>query len=259
VIRAIAFDLDGTLIDTAPDLAASANLMLAHLGCAPLAPACVPQFIGAGISAFVARVLEQSKRHVRYDPVLNAGAEALFRRLYREHLFERSRIYPEVRATLQSLDELGTVLCCITNKESAFTAHLLRAAHLDIFFQHTICADHLEDRKPSANMLLQACALMKIEPRDLLYVGDSRADIIAARTAGCPIAAVTYGYQDAAALDQLRPDELIEHFGQIPAISERICAAVDETAEAVGRQAIGKQAYGRQADSKQASGRPEQQ
>jgi phosphoglycolate phosphatase len=252
MIRAIAFDLDGTLIDTAPDLGASANLMLAHLGRAQLSLACVPQFIGAGISPFVARVLEESKLHARYDPVLNAGAEALFRRLYREHLFERSRIYPEVRATLKSLAEIGTRMCCITNKESAFTPHLLRAAHLDIFFQHTLCADYLEDRKPSPNLLLQACDLMNIQPRDLLYVGDSRADIIAARTAGCPIAAVTYGYHDAHSLDQLQPDELIENFGQISQISERLCTTYGE------EKAVGKQAFCGRASGRQAFGRPGQ-
>lgn len=223
MIRAIAFDLDGTLIDTAPDLSTSANLMLARLGRAPLSPASVPQFIGAGISAFVARVLEYSQSHARYDPILSAGAEALFRRLYREHLFEHSRIYPQVRATLKSLAEGGTALCCITNKESAFASSLLRAAHLDIFFQHTLCADNSEDRKPSPNLLLQACARMHIQPRDLLYVGDSRADIIAARSAGCRIAAVTYGYHDAESLDQLHPDQLVASFGEIAEIGGRFC------------------------------------
>lgn len=225
MIRAIAFDLDGTLIDTAPDLGASANLMLARLGRAQLPAACVPEFIGAGISSFVARVLEASQARAHQDPVLSAGAEALFRRLYREHLFDRSRIYPEVRSTLKALAKGGTALCCITNKESGFTSYLLQAARLDTFFEHTMCADYFEDRKPSPNLLLRACARLHIQPRDMLYVGDSRSDIIAARSAGCRIAAVTYGYQDARTLNQLRPDELIDSFGEIAEISERMCAS----------------------------------
>lgn len=224
MIRAIAFDLDGTLIDTAPDLGASANLMLARLGHSQLPATCVPQFIGAGISTFVARVLEQSQVRTRYDPVLSAGAEALFRRLYREHLFERSRLYPEVRATLETLANGGIAMCCITNKESSFTSYLLKAARLDRFFEHTLCADFAEDRKPSPNLILQACTRMRIQPRDMLYVGDSRSDIIAARSAGCRVAAVTYGYHDAHALNQLQPDELLEHFGELAGIDERICA-----------------------------------
>lgn len=225
MIRAIAFDLDGTLIDTAPDLGASANLMLARLGRAQIPAACIPQFIGAGISTFVARVLEQSQTHVRPNPILSAGAEALFRRLYRQHLFERSRIYPEVRATLKSLAANGVAMCCITNKESSFASHLLKAARLDTFFAHTLCADNIEDRKPSPNLILQACARMRIQPNDLLYVGDSRSDIVAARSAGCRIAAVTYGYHNARALNELQPDELIEHFGEIAEIGERMCAS----------------------------------
>jgi phosphoglycolate phosphatase len=224
MIRAIAFDLDGTLIDTAPDLGASANLMLARLGHAPLPARCVPQFIGAGISTFVARVLEQSQVRARYDPVLSAGAEALFRRLYRAHLFERSRIYPQVRATLEALAKGRIAMCCITNKESSFTSHLLKAAQLDSFFEHTLCADYAEDRKPSPNLLLQACARLRIQPCDMLYVGDSTSDIIAARSAGCRVAAVTYGYHDAHDLNRLQPDELIERFGEVAEIGKRICA-----------------------------------
>ncbi len=223
MIRAIAFDLDGTLIDTAPDLGASANLMLGRLGRPPLPLTAIPNLIGAGISAFVQRVLEESGAEVTRDPVLHAGAEALFRRLYREHLFERSRIYPDVRSTLKYLVETGTALCCITNKESSFTSHLLTAAHLDVYFQHTLCADYIEDRKPSPNLLLQAAARLGIHPSAILYVGDSRSDIIAARAAGCRVAAVSYGYQDAHSLDQLHPDEMIDSLSEITELTTALC------------------------------------
>lgn len=224
MIRAIAFDLDGTLIDTAPDLGASANLMLGRIGRAPIPQSAIPRLIGAGISAFVERVLEESTDENPSNPVMRAGAEALFRRLYREHLFERGRIYPEVRSTLKSLADSGTALCCITNKESAFTLQLLSAAHLENFFQHVLCADYIEDRKPSPNLLLQACKRLAVKPSEMLYVGDSRADIIAARAAGCPIAAVTYGYQDAQSLHQLHPDEMIEDLSEVAQLTGKLCA-----------------------------------
>jgi phosphoglycolate phosphatase len=224
MIRAIAFDLDGTLIDTAPDLGASANLMLGRLGRPPLPPSSIPRLIGAGISVFVERVLEETAEDHSSSPVMRAGAEALFRRLYRDHLFERGRIYPEVRSTLKFLADAGTTLCCITNKESAFTSPLLTAAHLDNYFQHVLCADYIEDRKPSPNLLLQACKRMGVKPSELLYVGDSRADIIAARAAGCRIAAVSYGYQDAQSLLQMHPDEMIENLSEVTQLTGKLCA-----------------------------------
>jgi phosphoglycolate phosphatase len=224
MIRAIAFDLDGTLIDTAPDLGASANLMLGRLGRAPLPSSSIPRLIGAGISVFVERVLEETAEDNSSSPIMRAGAEALFRRLYRDHLFERGRIYPEVRATLKSLADAGTALCCITNKESAFTSHLLTAAHLDSYFQHVLCADYIEDRKPSPNLLLQACKRVGVKPSELLYVGDSRADIIAARAAGCRIASVSYGYQDAQSLLQMHPDEMIDSLSEVTQLTGRLCA-----------------------------------
>jgi phosphoglycolate phosphatase len=224
MIRAIAFDLDGTLIDTAPDLGASANLMLARLGRAPLPQSSISRLIGAGISAFVERVLEETAEDHSSSPIMRAGAEALFRRLYRDHLFERGRIYPEVRATLKSLADGGTALCCVTNKESAFTPHLLTAAHLDSYFQHVLCADYIEDRKPSPNLLLQACKRVGVKASELLYVGDSRADIIAARAAGCRIAAVSYGYEDAQTLLQMHPDEMIESLREVTQLTGKLCA-----------------------------------
>jgi phosphoglycolate phosphatase len=224
MIRAIAFDLDGTLIDTAPDLGASANLMLGRLGRAPLPQSRIPRLIGAGISVFVERVLEETAEDNSSNPVMRAGAEALFRRLYRDHLFEHGRIYPEVRSTLKSLADSGTALCCITNKESAFTSHLLTAAHLHSYFQHVLCADYIEDRKPSPNLLLLACKRLAVAPSELLYVGDSRADIIAARAAGCRIAAVSYGYQDAQSLHQLHPDEMIDSLSEVTQLTGKLCA-----------------------------------
>lgn len=226
MIRAVAFDLDGTLIDTAPDLGDAANAVLDMLGRKPLEENRIPALIGAGLSEFIARVLAVSSDRESHNPALLAGAEALFRKLYRQRLFERSRVYPGVRQTLQLLRQSGLSLCCITNKETAFAIRLLAAADLQAFFQLTLCADLAEDRKPSPNLLLSACAQLGIAPRHLLYVGDARSDIIAARAAGCRIAAVTYGYQEQRSLDDLHPDEIIGNLTEVA--TERLdalCAA----------------------------------
>jgi phosphoglycolate phosphatase len=122
------------------------------------------------------------------------AALALFRRVYAQGLFKRGRVFPGVEQTLQSLAQKGVALCCITNKERTFTVPLLEQAGLARYFAFTVCADRPEDRKPSPNMLLAACSRFGVTPAEMLYVGDSRIDIEAARAAGCPVVTVGYGY-----------------------------------------------------------------
>jgi phosphoglycolate phosphatase len=220
-IEAVAFDLDGTLIDTAPDLAAAANMMLSLLGGRPLPEDCIPALIGDGVESFVARVLEKSRGRSTLDPAVRATASALFARLYEQHPFERSRIFPGVVAALEVLGNAGLPLWCVTNKESRFALPLLEAAGLREFFAVTVCADRPEDRKPSPNMLLAACRRLGVEPANLLYVGDSLADIAAARAANCRVVAVTYGYSDCDVLAGASPDGLLDNLTTLTSIRLR--------------------------------------
>lgn len=208
MIRAVAFDLDGTLIDTAPDLGAAANAMLRQIGRAEVSAEAVMTFIGGGLTEFVERALAASGPSDS-SPAFRAGAEVAFRTLYRKRLFERSRIYAGVGETLDWLQSNSIAAACVTNKESHFALPLLDAAGLRQRFAQCFCADLASDRKPMPNLLLAACAYLDVSPRELLYVGDSRTDIIAARSAGCPSAAVGYGYQDAASLRELQPDFIV--------------------------------------------------
>ncbi len=217
MIRMMAFDLDGTLIDTAPDLGASMNDVLRMIGFRPLPPSVVPRLVGAGLSTFVERALALSTGDIAFTPAVRAGAEAVFRQLYSHHLFERSTVYPGVRRSLSALSAAGTLLCCVTNKETSFALRLLDAADLSRFFQHTLCGDLAENRKPSPNMLLAACRRAQVAPDELAYVGDSRTDIIAARAAGCRAICVAYGYDNPHALEALHPDELIDNLAELSA------------------------------------------
>ena len=220
-IEAVAFDLDGTLIDTAPDLGSAANMMLVMLGGRPLPEQQIPTLIGAGIDEFVKRVLVLSG--VTPDRVLESTAAMLFRNLYGQRLFERSRIYPGVVNTLRTLRAGGRTLCCVTNKESKFALALLEFAGLKEFFSAVLCADRLEDRKPSPNLLRAACAHAAVEPAKLLCVGDSRADIGAAQAAGCRVVAVDYGYHRDLPLAELRPDAIVSNIEQIMELNSRPC------------------------------------
>jgi phosphoglycolate phosphatase len=222
-IEAVSFDLDGTLIDTAPDLGAAANMMLVVLGGRPLPEQQVPKLIGAGIDEFVKRVLRLST--VTPDRTLESTAAMLFRNLYGQRLFERSRIYPGVVNTLRTLRASGRTVCCVTNKESKFALALLEFAGLNSFFDAVMCADRPEDRKPSPNLLNAACAHAAVEPAKMLCVGDSRADILAAQAAGCRIVAVDYGYHRDLPLADLRPDAIVSNVEDIMELSARGCTA----------------------------------
>ena len=220
-IEAVAFDLDGTLIDTAPDLAAAANSMLRILGGRPLPEHSVAALIGDGLDRFVARVLEESVGTSKLDATLQSSAHVLFRNLYEQDLFAHGRVFPGVAQTLHVLENAALPLCCITNKESQFALPLLVAAGLRERFLVTVCADRPEDRKPSPNMLLAACRQLGVEPANLLYVGDSPADIAAARAANCRVVAVTYGYSDYDVLAGARPDGLLGNLAKITSIRLR--------------------------------------
>ena len=217
-VRAIAFDLDGTLIDTAPDLALAANTMLESLGYPPLAKRQIEALIGDGIDKLVEGVLMESIDHVA-GPAMLGAARVQFRQLYAARLFERGGVYPAVITTLEALAGRGIQLCCVTNKHSAFTLPLLDAAGLTPFLAFAICADHADERKPKPDLLLAASARLGIAPSEMLYVGDSPADIAAARAAGCPVAAVDYGYTDRARLAEAHPDWIIGSIAEFVALS----------------------------------------
>jgi phosphoglycolate phosphatase len=193
-LRAIGFDLDGTLIDTAPDLAAAVNGMLAELDARTLPYAAVRAMIGNGVEQLVRRALRASLGDEAAAHALQPDALVRFRRAYGARLFAESRLYAGVRETLRVLAGAGLALCCLTNKHSTFTIPLLQAAGLDGVFAFTLCADGPEDRKPQPNLLLAALQRLALQPREMLYVGDSPGDAQAARAAGCRSALVTYGY-----------------------------------------------------------------
>ena len=207
--RAVAFDLDGTLIDTAPDLCAAANAMLLELGGRELAEHRIRALVGDGVARFVERALKEGLGISAPDAALRSAAELLFARLYGEHLFDRSRLYPGVPETLHQFASAGIALCCVTNKESRFALPLLEAAQLDTLLAFTLCADRSTDRKPSPTMLLAACTRFAVKPAELLYVGDSQVDVVAAHSAGCRVVAVDYGYGDKRSLEQARPHGII--------------------------------------------------
>jgi phosphoglycolate phosphatase len=213
-LRAAAFDLDGTLIDTAPDLTSAANATLETLGSRSLPEHRISKLIGAGVDQFIRKTLTESIGEPPPDTLLRS-ATALFDRLYGERLFEDSRVYPGVVDALRALDYAGIALCCVTNKHSAFAVPLLEAAGLLDFFSFTLCADRPAHRKPKPDLLLAACAHLSVAPAEMLYVGDSHTDVAAADAAGCRVIMVDYGYDDGLSLHAATPDAIIGNLTEI--------------------------------------------
>jgi phosphoglycolate phosphatase len=208
-VRAAGFDLDGTLIDTAPDLTTAVNAMLSMLGAPVLPEMRIRALIGGGVDQLVLRALKESLKGREPHEAQRSAALSLFGRLYGQRLFEHSRIYPDVTSALGALADAGIRLCCITNKASTYALPLLSAARLNQFFAFTLSPGCADDRKPSPNLLLAACSRFGVSPAEMLYVGDSRMDIVAARSAGCRAVAVNYGYNYGRSLEEIRPDGII--------------------------------------------------
>jgi phosphoglycolate phosphatase len=211
--RAVAFDLDGTLVDTAPDIAAATNDMLQGLGCAPLPAGDIVALIGHGVDRLVADALRRSTG-ARAERALLSHATTLFRDCYGERLFVQSRVYPGVIDALDALAARGVRTCCVTNKPTAFALRLLEAAALSARLLFALGADRPEERKPAPNLLLAACARLSVAPAKLLYVGDSRIDVEAARAAGCAVAVVDYGY-GGISVTEMKADETIGNLAQL--------------------------------------------
>jgi phosphoglycolate phosphatase len=212
--RAVAFDLDGTLVDSAPDLAVAANRMLDALGLPPLAEERIAAAIGDGIDALVVRTLAESAgKPAREDVAVRAAR--IFRELYAERVFDAGTVYEGVREGLAALAARGLPLGCITNKASPFTTALLERAGLARWFSFVECADAIEQRKPAPYLLLKACAGLGIAPRELLFVGDSGLDAAAARAAGCPVVLVDYGYNRGTRVEDAGADALIASLAEL--------------------------------------------
>lgn len=219
-VRIISLDLDGTLIDTAPDLAASVNLMLTKLGAPTLAEAQVKALIGNGVDQLVLRALTRSLGAPPQPAMLGAAGDT-FGQIYGERLFDRSAVYRGVTEALQEFADRGMALCCTTNKPRRYALPLLEAAGLRPLLTMTFCADDPADRKPAANLLLAACAAASLGPHQMLHVGDSLVDIEAARAAGAGIVAVDYGYCGRETLASYNPDAIVSDLRTLAAVTNR--------------------------------------
>lgn len=204
--RAALFDLDGTLVDTAPDLAAAANRMLADLGRAALPDDRIRDFVGKGVVNLVNKCFEASGGG---GEEARDRAHAVFERHYSAGIADRSRPYPGVVDGLEALERAGIAMGCVTNKAGRFTEPLLELTGLRRFFGVVVSGDTVERRKPHPDPMLYAAGKLGASPAETLVVGDSLNDVQSARAAGCAVVVVPYGYREGLSLEDLGADAVV--------------------------------------------------
>ncbi len=214
--KVILFDLDGTLVDSAPDLASAVNHMLKTLGRETFDDELIRGWVGNGAQVLVKRGLSgKSVIDESIDPALIAEALATFLEYYAQNLSVRTLPYPNVPTTLKDLKSKGYRLALVTNKPFDFIAPLLEGLELADLFELCIWGDSLAKRKPDPMPLLHVCEHLDVSISECVMVGDSKNDILAANAAGMQSIGVTYGYNYGEAISVYEPDSVVDDFSEI--------------------------------------------
>ncbi len=214
-VDAVAFDLDGTLLDTIHDLAAAVNTLLAELGYSKLPVAVVRDLVGKGMANLLAHAL----------PLAGAAApgaaefDAIFARyqqIYAGLLGRHTLPFPGVVDGLLRMRADGYKLAVVTNKASRFVRPHLEAAGIDAFFDAVVGAEDAVRKKPDAAPMFLAAERMGVAASRMLMIGDSANDVAAARAAGCPVLVVPYGYREGLAVQDLAADGIVDSIADVP-------------------------------------------
>jgi len=210
-------DLDGTMVDSVPDLAWCADEMMRRIGQAPRGEAAVRDWVGNGVERLVRRTLI-GQLEGEPDEAMFQQAYPIFLELYAEHACTRSQLYPGVLAGLQWLQQSGLALGCVTNKAEQFTLTILDALGIRNLFQLVISGDSLPKKKPDPMPLLHAAQHFGVAPAQSLMLGDSVSDVKAARAAGFAVVCVSYGYNHGQDIRLAEPDAVIDSFEELPSL-----------------------------------------
>ena len=230
-IRGVAFDLDGTLVDSAPGLTAAVDNALYALELPMAGEERVVTWIGNGADVLIQRALtwarqeraalraSQGKPSVDHDDIPQAEQQTILRKLfdryYGEVAEEGSFLFPAVADTLGALHAKGLPLALVTNKPTPFVAPILASLDIAKYFTVVIGGDDVKNKKPHPEPLLMVAEKLGLAPAELLFVGDSRNDIQAAKAAGCRSIGLTYGYNYGEPISQSEPDYIFDQFNDL--------------------------------------------
>ncbi len=213
--RCVMFDLDGTLVDSAPDIAISMNKMLQQLNYPTHDLAQVRDWMGNGATKLIKRALTAQ---VDGEPpeALFKKAQQTFFDLYDQHINVESAMYAGALEGLTILREQSYIMACVTNKPRRFTPALLEAFGLEHYFDYLICGDDLAVKKPDPQVLQNVLREADLTPMQAVMVGDSASDIKAARAANMKSFCVRYGYHQGTGVDALGADYIIDSIEEVP-------------------------------------------
>ena len=209
MVDAVAFDLDGTLLDTVHDLATALNLVLADQGLAPLPTDVVRDLIGKGIAELIGAALTHARGTPPRDSEL-AALLPLYNKGYASIPGRQARLFPGVRSGLERMRAAGFRLAVITNKSTCFVQPDLLHAGIAEYFEVVVGGDDAAAKKPDAAPLLLAANRLGVRPARMLMVGDSVNDVGAARAAGSPVVVVPYGYSEGMPVQSLAADGIVD-------------------------------------------------
>ena len=208
-IQAVIIDLDGTMLDTAPDFLLAINRMRADLALAPISLDMIKIMVGKGSEHLIRQVLaldfdaEQSRAYF-------AMAIESYQRHYLDINGDQATLYPDVIAGLEAMRAQGLRLACVTNKPIAFAVPLMQKKGLSGYFEVIFGGDSFPRKKPDPLPLLEVCHLFNLAPEQIVAIGDSSNDAQAARAAGCPVLTVPYGYNHGEAIQNIQSDGIVE-------------------------------------------------
>jgi len=231
----IAFDLDGTLVETAPDLIGALNVVLGEQGLPPVPVASARVLVGRGARKLIENGFAAAGRPL--DDAQIGGLVVRFIEAYAARIAIESRPYPGLIDALDDLQAAGAVLCVCTNKRSDLSLALLDALQLTHRFAAVVGADRAPKPKPDPSHVLAAIAAAGGDPAFALMVGDSANDVDSAKAAGVPVVAVTFGYTETPAHD-LGADAVIERFDELPKVARRLLHASRPRLQARAHSAI---------------------
>ena len=215
--KMVLIDVDGTLVDSVPDLAYCVDEMMKQLGMPVHGEAKVREWVGNGVERLVRRALIGQLDGEPEDALFDK-AYPIFMQLYAENTSKRSQLYPGVREGLAWLRQAGYKLGCVTNKAAQFTEPLLKDLGIHDVFGIVISGDTLERKKPDPMPLLHAADFFGVEPADALMIGDSVSDVKAARAAGFQIICMSYGYNHGVDIREAKPDVVIDSMAELASV-----------------------------------------
>ncbi|MCI2810582.1 phosphoglycolate phosphatase [Eoetvoesiella caeni] len=204
---AVLLDLDGTLLNTVPDLTLAVNAMRADINLAPLPLETIATYVGKGVRQLIVRSLQGDGIEPDHDLV--ERCRDLFNRHYHPVNGLHATLYPGVIEGLDAFRRLGLKLAVVTNKPTEFTLPLLERTGLAPYFEQVVCGDTCARHKPDPMPLLHACGLLQVPPAQTVMVGDSINDAQAARAAGMAVLAVPYGYNEGLDVQNLKVDDIV--------------------------------------------------